>query len=144
MAIVNANGFKLYTSLTEGGTYEELGHSTSASLDFTMSSIDVTTKATNAWMEKIPGVRGFTISADGFNDYASVAGQDIIGTSGTISALSLSNTLVYFQIGIGNSRFTGSGYITSFNQTGGTNDAPTYSISLEGTGELEYDADVTN
>lgn len=144
MAIVNANNLQLYTSATSGGTHEAVGHAQTASLSYSNSLIDVTTKTSNAWMEKISGQRSFTISADGLLDYATVTGQDIIGATGSLSAFALAGSEIFFQFGIGNSRYLGSGFISSFEQSGGTDDAPTYSITIEGNGTLSYDADVTS
>lgn len=144
MAIVNANDLKLYTSATGSGTFEELGHAQTASLSYSNSLIDVTTKVSNSWMQKISGQRSFSLSADGLLDFATVTGQDIVGAAGSISAFALAGSEIFFQFGIGDSRYEGSGFISSFEQSGGTDDAPTYSISIEGNGTLTYNADITS
>ena len=77
-------------------------------------------------------------------DFATVTGQDIVGAAGSISAFALAGSEIFFQFGIGDSRYEGSGFISSFEQSGGTDDAPTYSISIEGNGTLTYNADITS
>ena len=147
MALVNANAVVIGLATTESNTaYSPLAHSNNASLSFSNSLIDVTTKSSNAWAEKISGERSWNLSSDGFVDYATVADEfDVVGdgAAGTASALALAGTKVFIQFRIGNQGYKGEGFITSFDQSGGTNDAPTYSISLEGTDMLEFDANVT-
>ena len=127
--------------------YNPLAHAQSASLSFSNSLIDVTTKTSNSWMQKISGQKSFSLSSDGLLDYATVANHtDVVGGggAGTASALALAGTEVFFQFRIGNQGYKGSGFIASFEQSGGTDDAPTYSVSVEGNGELVFDTDVTS
>ena len=98
-------------------------------------------------MQKISGQKSFSLSSDGLLDYATVANHtDVVGGggAGTASALALAGTEVFFQFRIGNQGYKGSGFIASFEQSGGTDDAPTYSVSVEGNGELVFDTDVTS
>ena len=145
MAItVQGNNLQLYVDdmVASSGKIPFL-HAQTVSLDFSNSLIDVTTKSSDSWMEKISGQRSFTLSADGLiDDYAttSATGNTTVVTGG----YALAGTLLYFEFGIGNARYVGSGYISSFSQSGGTDDAPTYSVTLDGTGPLTYDTDVSS
>lgn len=149
MAIVNANQLVLRASTTapSNALSPTVAHAQNASLSFSNSLIDTTTKSSNSWMQKISGQRSFTLSADGLLGYAAVSGAvDVVGGggSGTLSALALSGAEIFFQFGIGNQGYSGSGFISSFEQSGGTDDAPTYSISIEGNGVLTFDDDFTS
>lgn len=96
-------------------------------------------------MQKISGQRSFSLSTDGLLDFAAVSGSfDITGATGSASALALAGTEVFFQFRIGDTGYKGSGFVSSFEQSGGTDDAPTYSVSIEGNGELMFDADLTS
>ena len=148
MAIVNATQLVVRLATASGNTaYPIVAHAQNVSLSFSNSLIDVTTKASNSWMEKISGQRSFTLSTDGLLDYAALSGAtDVVGGggTGTASALALAGTQVFFQFGIGDQGYKGAGFVASFEQSGGTDDAPTYSLSIEGTGELEFDSDFTS
>ena len=93
-------------------------------------------------MEKISGQRSFTLSADGLVD-------DLITASTTtrapqaIGAYAIAGTQIYFEFGVNNARYVGSGFISSLSQSGGVDDAPTYSISIDGTSALTFNSDVT-
>ena len=148
MALVNANAVVIGLATTKADAlYNPLARANNASLSFSNSLIDVTTKSSNAWAEKISGERSWSLSSDGFADYATVADSfDVIGAggAGTASALALAGTKVFIQFRIGSVGYKGEAFISSFDQSGGTNDAPTYSISIEGTGQLEFDSDLAS
>ena len=84
----------------------------------------------------IGGQKSFSLSADGLMDFA---------TGGTDTELDelftqmLARTPVTFIFGRDDAslyNMSGSGIITSIEVSGGTEDAPTYSVSIEGTGTL--------
>ena len=147
MALVNANNLVIGLATASSDTaYAPLAHAQSASLSFSNSLIDVTTKSSNSWMQKISGQKSFSLSSDGLLDYATVTSEfDVVGDggAGTASALALAGTEVFLQFRIGNQGYKGQGFIASFEQSGGTDDAPTYSVSIEGNGELLFDTNVT-
>ena len=147
MALVNANNLKIGIATAASDTqYPFLAHAQDASLSFSNSLIDVTTKSSNSWMQKISGQKSFSLSSSGLLDYADVAdAANVVGTggAGSLSTLALAGTQIYFQFTIGTQGYKGSGFVSSLDQSGGTDDAPTYSISIEGTGVLEFDSNVT-
>ena len=133
MAIVNANGLRLLAINSSSGTKIPFAHAQTASLSFSNSLIDTTTKSSNSWMEKISGQKSFSVSTDGLLDYGTTAGEN---STVTIGGWAIAGEQVYFDFAIGTVGYRGSGFISSVEQSGGTDDAPTYSISIEGTGAL--------
>ena len=151
MAILNANDLRLFAIDGDGtGTRIQMAHSQTVSLDISNSLIDITTKDSNSWMDKISGQRSFSVSADGLLDYGTTSGQN---NTITIADYAVAGTELFFSFGIdsntgtpgtpdrqpetGDILYRGSGFLSSFGQSGGTDDAPTYSISLDGDGALE-------
>ena len=141
MARVNANNLRLYAIDGDGtGTRIQLAHAQTVTLDISNALIDITTKDSNSWTERLSGQRTFTLSSDGVLDY------DTTGTHDTVALadFAIAGTELHFSFGVtadgtlstGDVVYTGSGFVSSFGQTGGTDDAPTYSISLDGNGAL--------
>ena len=141
MARVNGNNLRLFAIDGDGtGTRIQLAHSQTVTLDISNSLIDITTKDSNSWMEKLSGQRSFSLSADGILDY------DTTGTHDTVALadFAIAGTELYFSFGItedgtlstGDVVYTGSGFVSSFGQSGGTDDAPTFSLSLDSNGAL--------
>lgn len=143
MAIVNSNSLRILALNASSGTKVPIASAQSASLSFSNSLIDVTTKTSDAWSEKISGQRSYTLSADGLADYATTAGETNAITLALWAGIGASGAAaqeVFFEFGIGNQSYDGRGWISSLEHSGGTDDAPTYSISLEGNGPLTYSA----
>ena len=136
MAVINGNNLVLKTAATSGGTKQIFAHAQSASLSFSNALIDVTTKSSNSWKQMISGQKSFTISSDGLVDYATVAdAQNFVA----LADLAIAGTEIFFTIGIGEGAdqgYQGSAFISSIENSGGTDEAATYSISLDGTGAL--------
>ncbi len=158
MAIVNSNDVELLIAVTSPAanaadtTFQTIGHCTSLSLDISRENIVITSKASRSYVERIPGQRDWTASGDGFSDYAQ-ATQPIAGTStdaaDTANVSELfgfqdAGTEIFIRFGVGSTRFIGSGFFTSVSQSGGTDEAPTYSFSLEGNGPITFDEDTTS
>lgn len=143
MAItIQGNQLNLYVANTESGTKQRIAHAQTVALDFSNALIDVTTKDSNSWMEHLSGRRSFTVSADGLiDDYATTSTTR--QTNIVMGGFAIAGTVLFFDFGVGNARWQGSFFIDSFNQTGGSDAEPTYSISGTGTGALTYDADIT-
>lgn len=141
MAIANSNSLRILAIDSESGTKIPIAHAQTASLSFSNSLIDVTTKSSNAFATKISGQRSYSLSTDGLLDFAMVEGQTAHTVIGTWA---IAGTLVYFDFGIGNIAYVGQGFISSYEQSGGTDDAPTFSISIESSGSLAYDADTSS
>ena len=135
MAIFNGTDL-VVTLAADGGTEYKLLHATSCSLSVNADTIDISTKDSSGWRDILSGQRSFSISADGLMDFTSTGTTtdpdeifDLINTRGKADfTFALATPAGY--------KFTGEGYITSLEVSGGVEDAPTYSISLESTGAL--------
>ena len=157
MAVVNANNVELLildsapAANAANTTLRKIGEATSFTLDISRENIVITSKASNSYVERIPGVRDWTASGEGFLNYAQEAenlaqGGAAVGTDNApeLFAFMDAGTEIHVRFGVADERFISSGYLTSVSQSGGTDDAPTYSFSLEGNGEITFDADVTS
>jgi len=112
MAIFNGTDLILKVSPSSGGAEAKLMHSQSV------------------------GQKSFSLSADGLMDFAGVAGDTEVDE---LFDQMFARTAVTFTFALATPAgytFTGSGFITSLEISGGTEDAPTYSVSIEGTGAL--------
>ena len=149
---INGNDLQLYSgtdatraATTTGAAGERIpfANASTVSLDFSNSIIDTTTKDSNSWREIISGQKSFTVSADGLLDnFASTSTTS--RNSDDINMYMLAGTTIYFEFGVGNARFVGSGIISSSSQSGGTDDTATWSVTIDGNGPLTWDADVTS
>lgn len=94
------------------------------SLALNISTIEVTTKPTNGFRETLVDTRNATVSFDALLD------QD------DLNRFNVGDQVV-FRFGTEVQSFTARGsYISSIEQSGGTDDAPVYSVSVESTGEI--------
>lgn len=137
MAIFNGTDLVLKVQAAAGSADEfVILHSTSCTLDVAMDTIDISTKDSSGNREIIGGQKSFTLSADGLMDYTSKATT----TDPDELFTSLDNrTAVTFTFALNTQagyKHTGSGFITSLSITGGVEDAPTFSVSIDGTGDL--------
>ena len=140
MARVNGNNLRLFAIDSSSGTKIQFGQSQSVSLDISNSLIDITTKDSNSWTERLSGQKSFSLSADGILDYDTTGTHDAVD----MADFAIAGSEIFFDFGItsdgtlatGDVVYRGSGFITSFGQNGGTDDAPTYSISLDGNGAI--------
>jgi predicted secreted protein len=136
MAIFNGTDLILKVSPTSGGTAVKLMHSQNVSLSMNVDTIDISTKDSNGFRDLIGGQKSFSLSADGLMDFAGVAADTEVDE---LFTQALARTPVTFVFGIDDAslyNMSGSGIITSIEVSGGTEDAPTYSVSIEGTGTL--------
>jgi predicted secreted protein len=138
MAIFNGTDLILTVSPSSGGSNAKLMHSTSVSLSINVDTIDVSTKDSAGFRDLIGGQKSFSLSADGLMDFAGVAADT---EPDELFTQMMARTAVTFVFGLaspasGDYTYSGSGFITSLEMTGGVEDAPTYSVSIEGTDAL--------
>ena len=134
--IFNGTDLILKVSPSSGGVEAKLMHSQNVSLSMNVDTIDISTKDSSGWRDLLGGQKSFSLSADGLMDFAGVAADtevdelfdQMYGRTAVTFTFALSTPAGY--------TITGSGFITSLEISGGTEDAPTYSCSIEGTGEL--------
>ena len=140
MAKFNGNDLVLAIHTTDGSEIK-FAHSNSASISFSNAIVDVTTKDSNSWDEVISGRKSFSISTEGLADFDDVASAQ--STEG-FSDYALAGNTVFFQFqrpatGLTTGDMTGwngSGIIESFEVSGGSDEAVTYSVSIKGSGAL--------
>jgi TP901-1 family phage major tail protein len=124
---------------TELGVYIDdvlIGAATDCSLSLNMETIDITTKDSLGYRELLGGLKSGSISCSGLIDY--------IGTNKDISDLwtawesrtSLTLKFSKDNEATGDLSFSASGFITSLEQSGGTEDTATYSATFELTGAI--------
>jgi len=140
MAIFNGTDLILKVQAAAGAATEfKLMHSQNVSLSYNVDTIDITNKDSGGNRTLLGGTKSFSLSADGLMDFAST------GTTTDFDELFTSarnRTAVTFTFTFAPSGtptgfdYTGSGFITSLEVSGGTEDAPTYSVSIEGSGDI--------
>lgn len=126
MAVFNGTNLGVYV----GGTI--IAAATDCSLSLNMDTIDITTKDSAGYRELLAGLRSGSMSCNGLIDYQS-SNQDTVDlvtawTNRTSLTLKFSNEIT------GDQSYTASGFLTSLEQSGGTEDTATYSASFELTG----------
>ena len=138
MAIFNGTDLILKVSPSDGASELKLMHATSCSLSVNTDTIDVSTKDSGGFRDIIGGQKSFSLSADGLMDMDGVAADTEPDELFTQMMNRTAVTFVFTRATTASGQYTysGSGFITSLEYTGGVEDAPTYSVSIEGTGTL--------
>ena len=144
MAIFNGTDLILKVSPSSGGTAVKLMHSQNVSLSMNVDTIDISTKDSSGYRDILAGQMSYSLSADGLMDFGGVAGDtevDELFNQMFQVVGGIGRTAVTFAFGFtipatGEYSYSGSGFITSLEISGGTEDAPTYSVSIEGSGAL--------
>ena len=134
MAIFNGTDLVLKVQAANGAADEfKLMHSTSCTLSMNVDTIDVSTKDSLGFRDLLAGQKSFSLSADGLMDFAS-AGTSTDPDELFTNMMGRNSVTFTFALDVQSGyKYTGSAWITSLEITGGVEDAPTYSISLEGT-----------
>lgn len=138
MAIFNGTDLILKVSPSSGGTEAKLMHSQNVSISMNVDTIDISTKDSSGFRDLLGGQKSFSLSADGLMDFAGVAGDTEVDElfDQMFNRTAVTFTFTLDVTATGDYTYTGSGFITSLEISGGTEDAPTYSVSIEGTGAL--------
>ena len=134
MAIFNGSDL-IITLAADGGTEQKLLHATSCTYSLNRDTIDISSKdSANGFREILSGQGSFTISADGLMDFTSTGSTT---DPDEVFDFMLNRTKVDFTFALSTPAgytLTGEGFVSSLEITSGVEDAPTYSISIEGTG----------
>jgi TP901-1 family phage major tail protein len=128
MAIFNGTNLGVYID----GTI--IAAATDCSLSLNMETIDITTKDSAGYRELLAGMRSGSISVSGLIDYQS-ADKDTVDLY-TAWENRTSLTLKFSSEITSDTSFTASGFLTSLEQSGGTEDTATYSATFEITGQV--------
>lgn len=128
MATFNGTNLGVYI----GGTL--IGASTECSLSLSMETIDVSTKDSDAWRYLLAGMRSGSVSVSGLIDYAGGTYDvpDLFAAFTGRTAL----TLKFSTEDTGDQSYTASAFITSLEQSAGTEDTATYSATFELSGVI--------
>lgn len=136
MAIFNGTDLILKVSPSSGGAEAKLMHSQNVSLSMNVDPIDISTKDSAGFRDLIGGQKSFSLSADGLMDFQATAGDTDVAE---LFDQMMNRTAVDFTFALSvpaGYTITGDGFITSLEVTGGTEDAPTYSCTIEGSGAI--------
>ena len=131
MAIFNGTELGVYIDSTL------IAAATDCSLSLSMETIDITTKDSAGWRELLAGTRSGSISCSGLIDYTDASNKDT-----TDLFLAFENrtalTLAFQKANevTGDLAFTCVGFLTSLEQSGGTEDTATYSATFEISGVI--------
>jgi TP901-1 family phage major tail protein len=140
MAIFNGTDLilKVSPSSTAGtpDTPVKLMHSQNVSLSMNVDTIDISTKDSAGWRDLLGGQKSFSLSADGLMDFEAAAGDTDVAELFEQMFDRDDVSFVFGLSGAAGYTISGNGYLTSLEISGGTEDAPTYSCSIEGTGVL--------
>lgn len=108
---------------------EVLGGQRGASLSVSSDTVDTTTRDSNGWKEKDYSMKEWSVSTDGLlveNDACYEA----------LEAALFNGTILDIVVDRKGTKYTGKCLITSFENDAPYDDNLSYSISIEGTGEL--------
>ena len=131
MAIFNGTNLGVYI----GGTL--IAAATDCSLSLNMETIDITTKDSAGYRELLGGLKSGSISCSGLIDYLDASNKDITDLwTAWENRDSLTLKFAKANEATGELSFSASGFITSLEQSGGTEDTATYSATFELTGAI--------
>ena len=129
MAIFNGTNLGVYI----GGTLIAAAQDVSMSLS--METIDITTKDSAGYRELLAGLRSGSMSCNGLIDYVDASNKDVTDLYGAWEGRT-ELTLKFSSEITGDTSFEASGFLTSLEQSGGTEDTATYSATFELTGQV--------
>tara|TARA_R100000152_G_C6781671_1_gene216759 strand:+ start:6766 stop:7212 length:447 start_codon:yes stop_codon:yes gene_type:complete len=143
MAILNGTDIKVYDSSTN----ILVAYAQSGTLNFSMSTRDITNKESAGFKESLEGLREWSIDLDGAYAWTNAAGSTIDNGADDLFIKYLldagSNTREAFTIRFGNTGgatgdtyYQGTAFLTSVSVSAPTEDTATYSMSFEGTAGL--------
>jgi TP901-1 family phage major tail protein len=125
---------------TELGVYIDdtlIAAATDCSLSLNMETIDITTKDSSGYRELLGGLKSGSISCSGLIDYVDASNKDIDDLwTAWENRTSLTLKFSKANESTGDLSFAASGFITSLEQSGGTEDTATYSVTFELTGAI--------
>ena len=129
MAIFNGTNLGVYISDTLIAAAQDV------SLSLSMETIDITTKDSAGYRELLAGLRSGSMSCNGLIDYADASNKDVTDLYAAWEGRT-KLTLKFSSEITGDTSFTVDGFLTSLEQSGGTEDTATYSATFELTGQV--------
>ena len=137
MAILNGTEIKVYST----GTTNLVAFAQNCTLNVNHSPREITNKESGGYKEILEGLRDFSIDIDGAYAWTNAGGSALTDGIDDVLETNVLNarqavTFIFGDTSSNDISYSGSGYITSVSITGGTEDSASYSLSIEGTGEL--------
>ena len=134
--VMNATDVIIQISEDGGTTYDTIGNCTACSLTASMDTRDITTKGSSAWRELLGGLKSWNVSGEGLVTYNAVSDVDKPNDMFTLLSARTKVTVKFGSLTVYEFDYTGSAYLTSYEQEAGTEENNTFSFSFEGTGAL--------
>ena len=137
MAILNGTEIKVYSASTNN----LVAFAQNCTLNVNHSPREITNKESAGFKEILEGLRDFSIDIDGAYAWTNAGGTaltdgvDDVLEANVLNARQVVN-FIFGDTSTNDISYAGKGFITSVSITGGTEDTATYSLSIEGTGEL--------
>ena len=138
MAILNGTDIRVY----DGATNDLIAYAQSGTLNFSMSTRDITNKQSGGFKESLEGLREWSVDMDGAYAWTDTSGSALTnGADDMLNTYIITRTSVVIRFGnvtatTGNIYYEGTAWLTSFSVSAPTEDTATYSLSFTGTGGL--------
>jgi len=133
--VLNGTEIKIYVA----GTL--VAYATTGSININHSLREITSKDSGAWKEQMEGLRDWSIDLEGMYAWTDPAGGSI--TNADDLYLSYIDNRTSFTITwgstdaeAGDTKYSGTAYLTTVSMSGATEDSATYSASFSGTGAI--------
>lgn len=136
--IINASSIRVFLGTTDDSEVV-VDHVTECSISLNTDIRDITTKTSGGWREILPALKSASLSLSGLfaedatNNFNQLVDHQI---AGELLYVIFTNTGAGTTANAGDEQFDVSGYITSLEQTAGTEDNVTFSMTLEITGTV--------
>lgn len=136
--IINASSIRVFLGTTDDSEVV-VDHVTECSISMSTDMRDITTKTSGGWREILPGMKSASLSLSGLfaedatTNYNQLVDHQIAGNKLFIV---FTNTGAGATANAGDEQFDVVGYITSLEQTAGTEDNVTFSMTIEITGTV--------
>ena len=136
--IINASSIRVFLGTTNDSEVV-VDHVTECSISMSTDMRDITTKASGGWREILPGMKSASLSLSGlFAENATTNYNQLVDhqIAGEKLFVIFTNVGTGTTANAGDEQFDVAGYITSLEQTAGTEDNVTFSMTIELTGEV--------
>ena len=136
--IINASSIRVFLGTTNDSEVV-VDHVTECSISLSTDIRDITTKTSGGWREILPALKSASLSLSGlFAEDATTNFNQLVDhqIAGDKLYVIFTNTGAGASGNAGDEQFDVEGYITSLEQTAGTEDNVTFSMTLEITGTV--------
>lgn len=136
--IINASSIRVFLGTTDDSEVV-VDHVTECSISLSTDIRDITTKTSGGWREILPALKSASLSLSGLfaedatTNYNQLVDHQIAGDKLFVI---FTNTGAGATANSGDEQFDVEGYITSLEQTAGTEDNVTFSMTIEITGTV--------